>query len=70
MSKFELYVVAWKEVVKPAKYSYDRDETVRQDISQEEIYEAITKYLLVKGYKATVVSVADNNGLAGEVGYE
>jgi len=60
MTKYILDIVAGKEVEKQT-YGYSSYETETEVvyIRGKEIYEAITKYLIVKGFDATRVSVEE-----------
>lgn len=64
MTKYILDIVAGKEVEKKKQtYGYSSYETEMEVvyILEKEIYEAITKYLIVKGFDATRVSVEELN---------
>jgi len=69
MTKYILDIVAGKQVEKKKQtYGYSSYETEMevQYILEKEIYEAITKYLIVKGFDATRVSVEEFTELSNK----
>jgi len=63
MATYLVEVVAYKETETtiPSKYNWEEDKVkiVQKYVKASDLYEAVTKFLLVKGYKAEAICVTE-----------
>lgn len=53
--KYTLDVKAYKEVPDTSAYSYDKTKTV--NVTEAELFEAVSKYLQVKGFSTEILAI-------------